>query len=318
MSVVITDDLRQLSLHVACGRHNPESSLTLRWEQIAAPTLAWRNINGKGLILCDEQAWLEWLEPVAPARSVSALPSALQDAMTDWGFTQCRQMLHRCRFLPARVEQCIQPLTEGFVVTLRRESQTLSLLLMDWDWQLLQQTTADWPSMHLPGQSMKMPLSLIIGCTSLSLADLRVLAIGDAIRLMRHCDFQSDKVWLCGLPSPRTVVLTENNHLILSDEATDHVGSRLYNELISMNQPSITDIPLEVRVEIGKIVLSIAELDKLQPGDIFTQIATLHDQLQLTVNGVLVGYGSLIQAVDGWAVRIESRYDVPAIEGKCQ
>lgn len=71
------------------------------------------------------------------------------------------------------------------------------------------------------------------------------------------------------------------------------------------------NIPLTLTAEIGQVNMTLGELRALQPGDILQHVAQLDEQVRLTVRGVTVARGHLIQADNGWLLRISSGAQTP-------
>lgn len=69
--------------------------------------------------------------------------------------------------------------------------------------------------------------------------------------------------------------------------------------------PSILDaVPVSVEAYLGFASISVGELSRLRPGDVFALDQALGDPVELRLNGAAVAYGELVTKGDNFAVRI--------------
>ncbi|QED28622.1 flagellar motor switch protein FliN [Microvenator marinus] len=68
----------------------------------------------------------------------------------------------------------------------------------------------------------------------------------------------------------------------------------------------LSDVPLEITVELGRTKLSIAELLKLGPSSVLELNKASGDPLEIRANGVLIARGEAVVVNDRFGVRLSS------------
>jgi flagellar motor switch protein FliN len=66
----------------------------------------------------------------------------------------------------------------------------------------------------------------------------------------------------------------------------------------------IADVPLEVGVELGRRVMTIAQILELGPESVVRMARSAGDNIDILVGGTLVGYGEIVIIEDTVGVRI--------------
>ncbi len=86
------------------------------------------------------------------------------------------------------------------------------------------------------------------------------------------------------------------------DEAQDEVEE----EGETMQEPlkSINDLPINLTVEISRFKIPLSKLKKLQPGNFLELPVSLKDNVNLTVNGEVIGRGELVKLGDTLGVKV--------------
>lgn len=70
---------------------------------------------------------------------------------------------------------------------------------------------------------------------------------------------------------------------------------------------SVDKVPVEVRVEVSKLQISLEELQKLEPGSKLPVTVNPH-QVQLVVHGKSIGEGEILEMGDMIGVRVTKLY----------
>jgi flagellar motor switch protein FliN/FliY len=64
------------------------------------------------------------------------------------------------------------------------------------------------------------------------------------------------------------------------------------------------DVPLEVEVELGRRVMTIAQVLELHPESVIRIARSAGDNIDILVGGTVVGYGEIVIIEDAVGVRI--------------
>ncbi len=177
---------------------------------------------------------------------------------------------------------------------------------------------------------LPLPVALEVGRTSLSLAEVEFLAIGDIIML---CDtyYLSEKCLRINVNDQLSCMAkTEGNSLTLQTPFNNNTDNNMIDELTFSstaadpkpgtvdsggkadgNDNAQTDIEnqfAELQVNLvfiaGRLQLTVAELRQMQPGHVFDLRQTADRHIEITANGAVIGMGELVE-IDGRAgVRI--------------
>jgi len=66
----------------------------------------------------------------------------------------------------------------------------------------------------------------------------------------------------------------------------------------------LADVPVEVEVELGRKVMSIAQILELGPDSVIRIARSAGDNIDILVGGTLIGYGEIVIIEDAVGVRI--------------
>jgi len=66
----------------------------------------------------------------------------------------------------------------------------------------------------------------------------------------------------------------------------------------------LADIPVQVEVELGRRVMTIAQILELGPESVIRMQRSAGDNIDILVGGTLVGYGEIVIIEDAVGVRI--------------
>ncbi|HYL77314.1 MAG TPA: FliM/FliN family flagellar motor switch protein [Bryobacteraceae bacterium] len=66
----------------------------------------------------------------------------------------------------------------------------------------------------------------------------------------------------------------------------------------------LADIPVQVEVELGRRVMTIAQILELGPDSVIRMQRSAGDNIDILVGGTLVGYGEIVIIEDAVGVRI--------------
>jgi flagellar motor switch protein FliN len=64
------------------------------------------------------------------------------------------------------------------------------------------------------------------------------------------------------------------------------------------------DVPLEVSVELGRRIMTIAQILELVPDSVIRMARSAGDNMDILVGGSLIGYGEIVIIEDSVGVRI--------------
>jgi flagellar motor switch protein FliN/FliY len=66
----------------------------------------------------------------------------------------------------------------------------------------------------------------------------------------------------------------------------------------------VTDVPLEVEVELGRRVMTIAQILDLHPDSVIRIARSAGDNIDILIGGTLIGYGEIVIIEGSVGVRI--------------
>lgn len=66
----------------------------------------------------------------------------------------------------------------------------------------------------------------------------------------------------------------------------------------------LADIPVQVEVELGRRIMTIAQILELTPDSVIRMQRSAGDNIDILVGGTLVGYGEIVIIEDAVGVRI--------------
>ena len=67
---------------------------------------------------------------------------------------------------------------------------------------------------------------------------------------------------------------------------------------------SLADVPIDIEIELGRRVMTIAHLLDLAPGSVIRMARSAGDNIDILVGGTLIGYGEIVIIEDAVGVRI--------------
>jgi len=292
-----------LSRHIGEALQCTNDDITLTSGALNGSLLSWFDERSGTVLLTAEDAWLDWVADLAPALRPGDYSAEVLHAMTEWTFKPIAHLLSNHRFNARWFTQRTAPPSSGLMLRLKRGDRQLAILLQIADWSFLHGAVRDW----LPTTAdavAEIPLSLMIGQSELTTVVCRQLTSGMGLVLQQTPDLDGSELWLtlgshCAgatlLPDGQLLLNTEFYHRPPSSRAPDE-GEYIMN-----------DIPLTLTAEIGQVAITLGELQQLRSGDVLTSLANLDERVQLKVNGYTVASGELIQAENGWLVRICQR-----------
>ncbi len=66
----------------------------------------------------------------------------------------------------------------------------------------------------------------------------------------------------------------------------------------------LADVPIEVEVQLGHKILTIAQILELGPDSVIRMARSAGDNIDILVGGTLIGYGEIVIIEDAVGVRI--------------
>lgn len=66
----------------------------------------------------------------------------------------------------------------------------------------------------------------------------------------------------------------------------------------------LADVPIDIEIELGRRVMTIAQLLELGPGTVIRIARSAGDNIDILVGGTLIGYGEIVIIDDTVGVRI--------------
>jgi flagellar motor switch protein FliN/FliY len=66
----------------------------------------------------------------------------------------------------------------------------------------------------------------------------------------------------------------------------------------------LADVPVQVEVELGRKVMTIAQILELGPDSVIRMARSAGDNIDILVGGTLIGYGEIVIIEDAVGVRI--------------
>jgi type III secretion system YscQ/HrcQ family protein len=73
-----------------------------------------------------------------------------------------------------------------------------------------------------------------------------------------------------------------------------------------LHDPDLDDLPVRLVFEVGRVELSLGELQRLAPGALVPLARPIEEPLDIMANGRRLGHGTLVQIGDSLGVRIVS------------
>jgi flagellar motor switch protein FliN len=66
----------------------------------------------------------------------------------------------------------------------------------------------------------------------------------------------------------------------------------------------LADIPIDVEIELGRRVMTIAQILELGPGSVIRMARSAGDNIDILVGGIVIGYGEIVIIEDTAGIRI--------------
>lgn len=296
------EQMVELSRHIGGGREAPGGTMTLSMEYRPENDLCWKNgysAGGGQAIWCESRALSDWLYPEYPVETFADYDEHFYPVLTALAFNVAEDFLTQARFTPKTLIP--SALGAGWypVLTIRRNNQQLSLVLVGWAPATLRQLTLDWQSWNSPTASPLLPFALSVGYRLLSAEKILALQAGDGIVLQSTAAISENQLWLYLQEKRITMSVNENELEVVS------MSSGAEKDAVTGMLTDITRLPLRVVAEVGVAHMALNDLAEVAPGMIFPTRAALSGEVRLTVNGVCIGLGSLIALNDSLVVRID-------------
>lgn len=306
-----------LSRQVGDALRSPDRPLVLSSGSLTGEKMYWRDAGSGTLLALNTDCWLRWIDSVVPAHSPADFPDEILTALAAWTLEPVASLLKASAFQLCKTEDervTHQAGVTGLMLTISQGELSLPILLLEANWATLQHNVQSWRPVTMPSVA-DVPVSLVIGRSCVTAEELARLTPGTGLRLQSTPDLCASALWLllgahCALAK-------------LEASGALHIIHPFTHEPVLVHQPAgraihVKNIPLTLTAEIGQVAISLGELQLLQPGDVIKNIATLDACVQLKVNGYTVAWGQLMQAENGWLVRISHRPDVrdAAAEGE--
>ncbi|MEI2417104.1 type III secretion system cytoplasmic ring protein SctQ [Orrella sp. JC864] len=156
-------------------------------------------------------------------------------------------------------------------------------------------------------------LRAVLGHTRLPLAELRALGPGDVVLLDHYRVGADGALWLEAGQGQALRVRAEGSHYIVtkgwtslmtqeSTERPEPIAAAQQAGAAAPDAPAplaLEAIPVQLSFDLGERSIALAELQRLQPGEVFDLHRPLADgPVMIRANGALVGTGTLVE-VDG-------------------
>jgi flagellar motor switch/type III secretory pathway protein FliN len=270
--------------------------------------VVWSDAHSKSEMITSKDAWLDWVADVAPATSLQDYAPDVLAALSHWTFQPLAPLLS-CEPFNATVQpEDPVAVQQGLILRLSRNGRQLDVLLRSADWYRVHRAVAGWLPASSAAPVASLPLQLVIGRSQLTAQSCRDLQPGSALVLQHTPDLAASELWLVLGKYCAGATLQQDSRVVMNTE---------FNPLqvahaLAAGDHNVENIPLTLTAEIGEVSLTLGELQQLQPGDVLEQLACLNDLIQLKVNGYTVAWGQLMQAENGWLVRICQRPDAVA------
>jgi flagellar motor switch protein FliN len=66
----------------------------------------------------------------------------------------------------------------------------------------------------------------------------------------------------------------------------------------------VSDVPVQLEVELGRTIMSISEILRLEPDSVITMPRSAGDNIDILTGGTLIGFGEIVIIEDTVGVRI--------------
>ncbi|MBD9646316.1 FliM/FliN family flagellar motor switch protein [Pantoea sp. PNT02] len=297
-----------LSRHIGEARISPCQGMLLTSGSLRGEYMVWSDANSKSEMVTGKDAWLNWVADVAPATSPQDYAPDVLAALSHWTFQPLAPLLSREALNTTLQPEHPAALQQGLIFRLRRNGRLLDVLLRSADWHRVHQAVAGWLPASSAAPVASLPLQLVIGRSQLTAQSCRALQPGSALVLQHTPDLAASGLWLVLGKYCAGATLQPDGRVLLNSEFNPLQAAHA----LAAGDHNVENIPLTLTAEIGEVSLTLGELQQLQPGDVLEQLACLNDLIQLKVNGYTVAWGQLMQAENGWLVRICQRPDAVA------
>jgi flagellar motor switch protein FliN/FliY len=67
---------------------------------------------------------------------------------------------------------------------------------------------------------------------------------------------------------------------------------------------NLADIPIDVEIELGRKIMTIAQILELGPGSVIRIARSAGDNIDILVGGTVIGYGEIVIIEDAVGIRI--------------
>ncbi|MCX8565596.1 MAG: type III secretion protein Q [Glomeribacter sp. 1016415] len=310
--VPLTEAAGALLRKIGAGRRQQHNA--------GACVLAYQPAGGEGLILhaqiagapvrlwLDARQWCRWLEPMLVVPTWSAVPVELREALAAWTCASADPGCINDDWLVGGTIETgyIEP-AQDWCLRLEQQERQLTLRVLDaplaWLDTLADQFEPIPPDPKLDSPAPRVPVSLVVGWSTLDAHALQQLNVGDAI-LLQHA-YRPAKGELCLFMNRPLAVLTQ-------DETGNFTIGNLMdhsNDWLDITPASLTEngsnLMVRVVAEAASLQAPLAALAHLSVGDVLEGPAHSDGLVTLTVGGRPVARGLLLDINGRLAVRIE-------------
>lgn len=153
----------------------------------------------------------------------------------------------------------------------------------------------------LPAGALPVRVRAVLGATTLGASQLRSLAARDVVLLDTYAVDAQGGLWLDAGQGQGVRVRAEQDHYVVTHGWTRFMTQTADTEpaTVPAEPLALDDIPVRLTFDLGEREVTLAELQRLQPGTTFALQRPLDDgPVMIRANGALVGTGTLVE-IDG-------------------
>lgn len=315
MATHYTPEWIALSRHVGDALRSPDQRITLSYGTLTGEKMYWRDTRSGTVLVVSTPAWLRWIASVATAQTPADFADAVLDALVQWTLEPVALLLSPSIFSPERLNAktfAQNDAITGLMLNIGRDDASLPILLLEANWTFLQRQVHDWSPASQPPVTT-VPVALSIGSSCVTANELAQLAPGMGLCLQDTPDLRASEVWLTLGTHRASAWLNPPGKLQIIHPFT---GTPSLTHQPAGRDIHVKDIPLTLTAEIGQVAITLGELQQLQPGDVLNDVALPDACVQLKVNGYTVAWGQLMQAENGWLVRITAQPEAAQFESE--
>lgn len=152
-------------------------------------------------------------------------------------------------------------------------------------------------------RSLPFAVAVVAGCSGLGVAQLQALAPEDVLLLETHPP-ESEQLWLRVAQRTLALVHYEAGRITIIERLENSMSEEVDQEVAEAPPVAVEDLPVQLSFEVGRLQLSIAELQALQVGQSFALEKDPSRPVTIRANGQRIATGELVQIDDTLGVRI--------------